>query len=362
MHFQLKEYIQPDFSLPELVSAPNATLIPAPADGVAPDNYHATTIFPEYFKIDGTWRLAKESRMDCIAVYEKGEIVVKEFRRLKEGDLVFIGRREDGQEGIYVHIDGFDDRRKASGESFAFRQGRSRETAFSVDYDFLYEQLRFEKENGYIVWVLGPACTFDADSRNAFSCLCNKGYVHALLAGNALAVHDLEASYKKTALGQDLYTQTTYPNGHNNHLDTINKVRQYGSIPAFIEGEGISDGIMYHCIKQKIPYVLAGSIRDDGPLPEVYADVYAGQDAMREQIRKATTLICMATTLHSIAAGNITPSFRVMPDGTIRQVYFYVVDISEFAANKLGDRGSLSAKSIITNVQDFIVQIGKSLC
>ena len=362
MQFQLKEYTQPDFEALKLTGAPDAILAPAPVDGVAPDNYHATTIFPEYYKMGGTWKLAKESRMDCIAVYEQGEIVVKEFRRLKKGDLVFIGRTEDGHEGIYVHVDGFDDVKKASGESFAFRQGRSRETAFSVDYDFMYEQLRFERDNGYIVWVAGPACTFDADSRNAFSRMCDNGYVHALLAGNALAVHDLEAAYKKSALGQDLYTQTSYPSGHNNHLDTINRVRQCGSIPAFIEQENIHDGIMYHCLKQKIPYVLAGSIRDDGPLPEVYADVYAAQDAMREHIKKATTLICMATTLHSIAAGNITPSFRVLPDGTIRQVYFYVVDISEFAANKLGDRGSLSAKSIITNVQDFIVQTCKSLC
>ena len=107
--------------------------------------------------------------------------------------------------------------------------------------------------------------------------------------------------------------------------------------------------------------MLVGSIRDDGPLPEVYGDVYAGQDAMRDCLRKATTVICMATTLHSIAAGNMTPSFRVMPDGTIRQVYFYCVDVSEFSVNKLGDRGSLSARGIVTNVQDFVVNLAKGL-
>jgi hypothetical protein len=248
-----------------------------------------------------------------------------------------------------------------SGESFVFRQGRSRETAFSMDYDFLYEQLRYEKNNGYIVWVVGPACTYDAASRNAVSSLCEHGYVHALLAGNALAVHDLEGAYKKSALGQDLYTQVTHPNGHYNHLDTINRVRYHGSISAFIEQENIHDGIFYQCVKQGIPYVLTGSIRDDGPLPEVFADVYAGQQAMREHLRKATTLIGMATALHSIAAGNIAPSFRVMRDGLIRPVYFYLVDISEFTANKLSDRGSLLAKSIITNVQDFIVHTSKNL-
>ncbi|MBQ7051164.1 MAG: hypothetical protein IJN87_11120, partial [Firmicutes bacterium] len=107
--------------------------------------------------------------------------------------------------------------------------------------------------------------------------------------------------------------------------------------------------------------VLGGSIRDDGPLPPVFGNVYEAQDAMRDQIRKATTVICMATTLHTIATGNMTPSFRVLPDGTIRQVYFYCVDISEFAVNKLADRGSLSARGIVTNVQDFVVNLAKGL-
>ena len=361
MRFHLKEYTKPDFTSLGLAKAPDAVLEPAQQDGAVPENYHATTIYPEYFKVNGAWLLALDSRMDCAAVYENGRVIVREFRHVKKGDLVFTGRSEDGQDGIYVHPNGFDSDLNSKGDSFAFRQGRSRETAFSIDYDFLYEQLRYERENGYIVWVAGPACTFDIDSRNAFSRLCEHGYVHALLAGNALAVHDLEASYKNSALGQDLYTQVTYPNGHYNHLDTINRVRQLGSIPAFVEKENIQDGIMYNCVKQKIPFVLVGSVRDDGPLPEVYKDVYAGQDAMREHIRKATTIICMATTLHSIAAGNITPSFRVMPDGLIRQIYFYSVDISEFSANKLSDRGSLSARSIITNVQDFIVQTSKNL-
>lgn len=208
---------------------------------------------------------------------------------------------------------------------------------------------------------MGPACAFDSDSREAFSKLVMNGYVDALLAGNALATHDLEGAYKKTALGQDIYTQESFAGGHYNHIDTINRARYHGSIPEFIEKENIDNGIMYSCVKKGVPFVLTGSIRDDGPLPEVYADVYEGQSAMRECVKKATTVICMATTLHSIATGNMTPSFRVMPDGTIRQVYFYSVDISEFAVNKLGDRGSLSAKSIVTNVQDFVVNVSKGL-
>ena len=299
--------------------------------------------------------------MDCVAVYENGKIYVREFRNLKQGDLVFTGRTENCEDGIFVYPHGFDEGEGGHDEAFAFRQRRSRETAFSKDYDNIYELLCHEREHGYVVWVMGPACAFDSDSREAFSKLVMNGYVDALLAGNALATHDLEGAYLNTALGQNIYTQYSQPNGHYNHIDTINRVKFHGSIPAFVEKEGIDNGIIYSCVKKDVPFVLVGSIRDDGPLPEVYANVYEGQVAMRDCVRKATTVICMATTLHSIATGNMTPSFRVMPDGTIRQVYFYSVDVSEFAVNKLGDRGSLSAKSIVTNVQDFVVNVSKGL-
>ena len=357
--FHLLPYTAPDLS--HLSAAPDAALVRVEKDRVAPDNYHSTSIFPEYFKVDGQWHLAAESRMDCVAVWEDGKVHIREFRHLHVGDLVFTGRSEDGSEGIYVHTGGFRDEQSTLDDTFVFRQGRSRETAFSRDYDFLYELLRHERDHGHIVWVLGPAVAFDSDSRDAFARLVRGGYVHALLAGNALATHDLEGAYKRTALGQDIYTQRSQPLGHYNHLDTINCVRKHGSIPAFIRAEGIDNGIIHACVEQDVPFVLGGSIRDDGPLPEVYGNVYEAQDAMRAQVRRATTVICMATTLHSIAVGNMTPSFRQMPDGTIRQVYFYSVDISEFAVNKLGDRGSLSARSIVTNVQDFVVNVAKGL-
>jgi len=359
MSFTLPEYHAPDFSLPCFQSAPDARLIAAPRDGVAPEGYHATSIFPEYFKTGGKWVLAEESRMDCVAVLRAGSFATVEFRNLKAGDLVVMGRTEDGSEGIYVHAGGFE-QEGGQQETFAFRQGRSRETAYSMDYDSIYELLRYERENGRIVWVLGPACAFDADAREAFAALVRGGYVHGLLAGNALATHDLEAGYLRTALGQDIYTQKSRPNGHYNHIDTINAVRACGSTANFIDSGAVKDGIIYECVKHQVPYVLVGSVRDDGPLPEVYGNVYEGQNAMREQIRRATTVICMASTLHTVATGNMTPSFRVA-DGKIRPVYFYSVDISEFAVNKLRDRGSLSVRTIVTNVQDFIVNVRKGV-
>lgn len=358
--FSLKPYFPPDFSDKKFRNAPDARCIPAPKDTVAPEGYHAMSIFPEYFKLDGQWLLAEESRMDCVAVYEGGKIVVREFRHLKKGDLVVVGRTENCEDGIFMHTDGFREK-KASGEAFAFRQNRSRETAFSRDYDELYDLLRYERDHGKIVWVMGPAFAFDADARKAMSKLIENGYVHAILAGNALATHDLEGAYLKTALGQDIYTQESMPNGHYNHLDTINRVRYHGSIPNFIREEGIDNGIIYSCEKCGVPYILGGSIRDDGPLPPVFGDVYAAQDAMRDQVRSATTVISMATMLHTIATGNMTPSYRVLPDGTVRQIYFYCVDVSEFVVNKLADRGSLSARGIVTNVQDFVVNLQKGL-
>ena len=361
MAFTLREYIHPDFGRPGLIEAPDVVLKPAPKDMAAPVGYHATSIFPEYFKIEGKWLLAEDTRMDCVAVYEDGRILVKEFRNIRKGDRIALGRTENGEDGILVHANCFRTEKEKREESFSFRQGRSRETGFSCDYDFLRELLKHERDKGYIVWVLGPACTFDYEARKAFSRLVEGGYVHALLAGNALATHDLEAGFLGTALGQDIYTQRPHANGHYNHIDTINMVNLHGSIEAFIREENIKDGIIYSCVKEGVPFVLNGSIRDDGPLPEVHEHTYDGQDTMRSHLRKATTVIGMATTLHTIAAGNMTPTYRVTPEGQVRELFFYTVDTTEFAVNKLGDRGSLGAKGIVTNVQDFVTSLCKSL-
>lgn len=356
--FHLPQYHAPDFNL--LEGAPDAVFLPAPKDGVAPDNFHAMSIYPEYFKHQGQWLLAQESRMDCVPVLENGAIVIREFRLLKQGDLVAVGRSEDGSEGIYLHPDGFVDEEDAQ-ETFAFRQGRSRETAFSKDYNELYDLLRHEKEHGKIVWVMGPACSFDADTRAALAELIKEDYVHALLAGNALATHDLEAGLYGTALGQDVYSQRTIPNGHYCHLDLLNHARAAGSIPELIKKHQIKDGIVHACVQKNVPLVLAGSIRDDGPLPEVYSDVYKAQDAMRHEVRTATTVITLATALHTIAVGNMSPSYRVR-DSKVRPVYFYCVDVSEFPLNKLRDRGSLSSRTLVANVQDFVTHLARELC
>lgn len=362
MAFEFPIYRAPAFEEEKFRLAPDARWAAAEMDGVAPEGYHSTSMFPEYFKIDGQWILAGESRMDSSVVIGEGNVLhVVENRNLRAGDKVILGRTEDCEDGIYVHCNGFEDPEEKLEDKFVFRQGRSRETSFAKDYDRLIELLRAEKENGNILWVMGPAFAFDADARRAMQLMVENGYVHGLLAGNALATHDLEGALLHTALGQDIYSQKSQPNGHYNHLDVINKVRRSGSIKQFVEDYQIDNGIMYSMVKTGTPFVLTGSIRDDGPLPEVIGDAYKGQREMRNLVRKSTTVICLATMLHTIATGNMTPSFRVLPDGTIRPLYLYCVDADEFVVNKLHDRGSLSATTIVTNVQDFITIVAKGL-
>ncbi len=191
--------------------------------------------------------------------------------------------------------------------------------------------------------------------------LVENGYAHGLMAGNALATHDLEGALLHTALGQDIYTQVSQPNGHYNHLDVINKVRRSGSIPQFIEDYKIDNGIMYSSVKNDVPIVLTGSIRDDGPMPEVIGDAYEGTD------RDAGP---GARRHHGDLPGYHAAHHRdrkydaLLPgdDGRpIRPVYLYTVDADEFVVNKLLDRGSLSATTVVTNVQDFITIVAKGL-
>lgn len=361
MSFKLPEYHSPDFTKSHFISAPNVKTERVTIKGVAPENYHATSIYPEYFKIDDTWVLATESRMDCLVIIKDNKnLEVKELRNLNIGDNVILGRRENTEDGIYVHVDGFTYNISEEQQFFAFRTGRTRESSYSKDYDSLYELLKYERDHGYIVWVLGPAVIFDHDSKNAMAGLIDNGFADVIFAGNALATHDLEGSVLKTALGQNIYTQQSVFNGHYNHIDIINSARRAGSLDKFVKDQGITDGVVYSCINNNIPLVLAGSIRDDGPLPPVIPNVYDAQDAMRIHCKKATTVICLATQLHTIATGNMTPMYKVEGD-KIRPVYIYTVDISEFGVNKLRDRGSLEVTSIVTNVQDFIVHIAKNL-
>lgn len=357
----MPKYNQPNFDLDKFQKAPSVKFEICEKDGVAPEYFHSTSMLPEYFKVDGAWMLAEESRMDSCVVIANDKLEVVECRNLKIGDKVILGRTENCEEGIYVHSIPFGNPKTKIEDLFVFRQNRSRETSYSKDYEELIKLLKYEKHHGKIVWVMGPAFTFDKNARHTMQLLIENGYAHGLMGGNAIATHDLEGAYFNTALGQDIYTQESVHNGHYNHLDVLNKVRKSGSVAKFIEEYNIDNGIIYACEKNNVPYVLAGSIRDDGPLPEVIGDVYEAADKMRNMVRTATTVICLATMLHTIATGNMTPCFRKTSDGVIRPLFIYTVDGDEFVVNKLLDRGSLTAKTIITNAQDFISKVANGL-
>ncbi len=363
MAFSMPAYTAPDFSEPRYMSAPDVTWAICEMDGVAPAGFHSTSMHPEYYKIDGQWRLLDDIMMDdVVRLTEQDVLEVLPARDLRVGDRVALGRSDFGDEGILVWPHGFEGAAESGGEAFAFRQGRSRETSYARDYDRLIELLKHEKATGgNVLWVMGPAFTFDAGARHCMQRMIEAGYVQGVMGGNALATHDLEGAVLHTALGQDIYTQESMPRGHYNHIDIINEVRRSGSIKQFVADHTVQDGIMYALVTHSVPFVLAGSIRDDGPLPEVVGDAYNAQDEMYKLVRKSTTVICMATMLHSIATGNMTGSYCFDTNGSVRPRFFYAVDATEFAVNKLRDRGSLSATTIVTNARDFIANVARGV-
>lgn len=361
--FELPTYTPPDFNQAFLKNAPNAKLVCVEKDGISPVHYHALSVFPEYFKINDRWVLAVQSRMDTVAVahdepgQEKVEIV--EFRNLKKGDKVVVGRAEDASEGIYVYTHGFESKEEEE-QTFAFRSGRSRETAFSKDYDELYEILRHDKDgSGKITWVLGTAAILDPTARRGLARLIREGYVDAIIAGNSFFIYDLEEATRGTMNDQQDFQRDQ--NTYNNYFDVVNEVRKAGSLATYVKESGkVRDGVTKACVEAGVEMVICGTIRDRFPLPETYNNVYQAQDAMRAQIKQTSTLIMVSAILATIATGNMTPSYNEF-DGQIRPVYMYTVDIQEFAVNKLSDRGTLTAKSIVTNAQDFLINISRAL-
>ncbi len=298
----------------------------APADGVLPDGFFSTTNLPTYVKLPSGWRRPRLPRMDCVIVQAGGtadDLVVAEPRRVRRGDKVAVGAAEVSRER-------------------------------PVDYDVLAQLLGEEKQRGgKILWVIGPALVH-ARAREDMIWFIDNGYCNTLLGGNAVAVHDLEAAIFGTTLGMSSSGESV-EGGHGLHMRAINAIRRAGSIEQAV-GQGIvKSGIMHALVTHRIPFVLAGSIRDDGPLPDVIPDTLAAQDAMRAHTATATFAIFVATALHAIAVGNMLPAF-VDPGVTedIRPLTTICVDQTEFVVTKLRDRGTHQAYGVVTNAQDFM--------
>lgn len=346
-------YIAPDFTDPRLASAPAARTVRVERDGVLPNGFFATTNLPSYVKGEGgAWTMPREPRMDGVLVRgTDGAWWVREGRRVKEGDEVVVGRAEDGSEGVLVHAHGFDGPAAAHGEFHFMSSQVSREKP--IDYREIARMLVEEKRRGgYVLWVTGPALVHSR-ARDNMVWFIRNGYVQALLAGNAVAVHDIEADIVGTTLGMTSGGDAT-EGGHSAHMRAINTVRRAGSITKAVRDGIINDGIMHACVVEEVPFVLAGSLRDDGPLPDVITDMVVAQDATRAHTIKATMAVMIATALHSIAVGNMLPAYYEDAERGIVELPTICVDASEFLVSKLKDRGTHQAVGVVTNAQDFM--------
>lgn len=340
----------PDRSRPPFAGAPLANFAPAPADGVLPEGFYATSNLPTWVHTAEGWVSPVHPRMDGAVVPRGGRLEVLEPRRVRAGEAVLLGQAEDGSEGIVVTTEGFLGGAGSANEFRFMASEVSRERP--VDYHDLAQRLEAERRrNGYLVWVLGPALVHSR-AREGMEWFIRHGYVHAVLAGNAVAVHDIEAAIFGTTLGMTNVGGHT-KGGHGLHMRAINRVRAAGSIEAAVASGLIANGIMHAVVSAGIPYVLAGSIRDDGPLPGVITDNLAAQDAMRAYTVRATGAVLIATALHAIAVGNMLPAFHTHR-GAPEPLMTICVDQTEFVVNKLRDRGTHQAYGVVTNAQDFV--------
>jgi lysine-ketoglutarate reductase/saccharopine dehydrogenase-like protein (TIGR00300 family) len=342
----------PDTTQPPFAGAPVATFVAAPADGVLPDGFFSTSNLPTYVRLESGWLPPERPRMDCAIVRRGERLIALEPRLVRQGDLVLTALDEHGTQGVVVYAEGFLGGSHGANEFQFMGTEVSRERP--VNYDDLARRLQDEKDRGgFVLWITGPALVHSR-ARNDFEWLIRNGYVQAVLAGNAVAVHDIEAAIFGTTLGMDNSGRPTQ-GGHGTHMRAINQVRAIGSIAAAVDSGLIKSGIMHSLVTCQIPYVLAGSIRDDGPLPEVITDSLNAQDAMREYTVKATGAVFVATALHAIAVGNMLPAFHTHnADGHPEPLMTICVDQTEFVVNKLKDRGTHQAFGVVTNAQDFM--------
>ncbi len=344
------QYSEPDFTKAPFRDAPEARFEPMPADGVLPEGFFSTSNLPTYVRVGGRWITPSRPRMDCVIVRRPDGLEAIEPRRLRKGDAIVMGEAEDGTEGVVVYTEGFLGGSHSANEFQFMGTEVSREKP--VNYEELAERLEAERRaGGYVVWVAGPALVHSR-ARNDFEWFIRNGYVQAALMGNAVAVHDMEAAIFGTTLGMSNTGKPT-EGGHGLHMRAINQVRGAGSIGTAVKSGLVRSGIMYTLETLHVPYVLAGSIRDDGPLPGVLSDSLAAQEAMREHTVKATGAVFVATALHAIAVGNMLPAFHTRR-GVPEPLMTICVDQTEFVVNKLRDRGTHQAFGVVTNAQDFM--------
>lgn len=315
----------------------------AEKDKVVPDDFYSTTNHATEVFLDGKWVRAKYQRMDACLVVKGDEVHCVKLRDIKQGDQVVCGSN-----GVRLIVPETDE----EGKEFAFMNNEvSSERRVEVIVKKLAEEMRdIHKRNGRIVFVAGPV-VIHTGGQEAFQNLIRKGYVNALLSGNALAVHDIERALFGTSLGVNLDTGNVVRGGHKNHMRAINAINRSGSIPEAVADGTLKSGIMYECVRHNVPFVLAGSIRDDGPLPDTLMDLIEAQAKYAEQVQDADMVVMLSTMLHAIGTGNMMPSW-------IKTV---CVDINPAVVTKLMDRGSAQTVGVVTDVGLFLTMLEKEL-
>ena len=337
----LNELINLGCVIPTGEEAPTIKL--AEKDKVVPDDFYSTTNHATEVFLNGKWVRAKYQRMDACLVVKGDEVHCVKLRDIKKDDQVICGSN-----GVRLVVQPVEQQ----SSEFSFMSNEvSSERRVEVIVKQLAEEMRGIRErNGRIVFVAGPV-VIHTGGQEAFQNMIRSGYVNALLSGNALAVHDIERALFGTSLGVNLDTGSVVRGGHKNHLRAINAINRSGSIAEAVADGTLQSGIMYECVKHQVPFVLAGSIRDDGPLPDTLMDLIEAQAQYAEQVADAEMVVMLSTMLHAIGTGNMMPSW-------IKTV---CVDINPAVVTKLMDRGSAQTVGVVTDVGLFLTMLDKEL-
>ncbi len=321
----------------------DAAIQPAPSDGCAPDDFYSTSNHRTWVRHAGQWLQVEGQRMDAAIVIEGGRAVCRKLRDLHAGDQVVCSI-----EGIRV-VPEFRERDR---HGFAFMTGGiSSERHVATSVGRIADMIRdVKRSGGRTAFVVGPVVVHTGAA--AYFCdLVRRGYVDVLLAGNALAVHDIEGALYGTSLGVSLQTGVPVEGGHRHHMRAINAIRRAGGIRAAVASGLLTSGVMYECVQHDVPFVLAGSIRDDGPLPDTIMDLVEAQDRYAEALADVKIAVVLSTMLHGIGVGNMLPSW----------IKVVCVDINPSVVTKLVDRGSAQTIGLVTDTGLFVHQLALKL-
>lgn len=318
----------------------NAKIAVAEQDGVFPEGFYSTTNLRTLVRLQDQWYPVAKQEMDCgIRQTDGGAFECVPVADVKCGDRIVVGHRG-------VKVLPLERTRHADSFEFMTSTVSTEKPKNVIIHDVAVRMREVKDKGGKLLLVGGPAIVHTGSARHVVR-LIEAGYIHVLFAGNALATHDIEQAIFGTSLGVYMDRAIPADTGHEHHLRAINTIRRCGSIRAAVESGVLTSGVMHACVRHNVDFVLAGSIRDDGPLPDVITDVLKAQDKMREYVHKVDFALMIATTLHSVATGNLLPAW----------IPVVCVDISQATVTKLADRGTFQTVGIVTDVEPFLREL-----